>query len=84
VRVEWCKTNARAKRWMEEVNLLAEEKRRVLVTLEHNAKEWEDRADYMGPLAEGKDEAHKEGARAYAFSQATMFRALATRFQDMW
>ncbi|KAJ3831013.1 hypothetical protein F5878DRAFT_549977 [Lentinula raphanica] len=84
VRVEWCKTHARARRWVEEVNLLVEERRRVLVTLEYNAKEWEGRAEYKGPLSEGKDEAHIEGARAYALSQASVFRALAGRFTDLW
>ncbi|KAJ3709697.1 hypothetical protein C8R42DRAFT_598178 [Lentinula raphanica] len=84
VRVEWCKTHARARRWTEEVNLLEEEKRRVLVTLEYNAKEWEGRTEYDGPLAEGKDTAHKEGVRAYALSQASMFRTLASSFVRLW
>ncbi|KAJ3737968.1 hypothetical protein EV360DRAFT_58557 [Lentinula raphanica] len=84
VRVEWCKTHARARRWMEEVSLLVEERRRVLVTLEYNANEWEGRAEYEGPLSEGKGEAHKEGARAYALSQASVFRALARSFTELW
>ncbi|KAJ3831999.1 hypothetical protein F5878DRAFT_499319, partial [Lentinula raphanica] len=84
VRVEWCKTHARARRWTEEVNLLMEEKRRVLVSLEYNAKEWEGRAIYDGPLAEGKDAAHKEGARAYALSQASVFHTLARSFVKVW
>ncbi|KAJ3764668.1 hypothetical protein FB446DRAFT_612650, partial [Lentinula raphanica] len=74
----------RARRWMEEVNLLVEEQRRVLVSLEYNAKEWEGRAEYDGPLAEGKDPAHKEGARAYAISQASVFRTLARSFVKLW
>ncbi|KAJ3817509.1 hypothetical protein F5880DRAFT_1626284 [Lentinula raphanica] len=84
VRVEWCKTHARAKRWMEEVALLMEEKRRVLVSLEYNATEWEGRAKYDGPLSEGKDAAHNEGVRAYALSQAAIFRSLARRFVELW
>ncbi|KAJ3748284.1 hypothetical protein EV360DRAFT_76226 [Lentinula raphanica] len=84
VRVEWCKTHARAKRWMEEVALLTEEKRRVLISLEYNATEWEGRVKYEGPLAEGKDVAHTEGARAYALSQAAVFRALARSFVNLW
>ncbi|KAJ3963558.1 hypothetical protein EV361DRAFT_785760, partial [Lentinula raphanica] len=74
----------RARRWMEEVSLLVEEKRRVLVSLEYNAKQWEGRVEYDGPLAEGKDAAHKEGAHAYALSQASVFRALASRFVNLW
>ncbi|KAJ3832132.1 hypothetical protein F5878DRAFT_500631, partial [Lentinula raphanica] len=84
IRVEWCKTHARARRWIEEVNLLKEEKRRVLVSLEYNAKEWEGRTDYEGPLSEGKDGVHKEGARAYAYAQAAIFRGLARSFEDLW
>ncbi|KAJ3714963.1 hypothetical protein C8R42DRAFT_725909 [Lentinula raphanica] len=84
VRVEWCKTHARARRWMEEVSLLVEERRRVLITLEYNANEWEGRAEYEGPLSEGKGEAHKEGARAYALLQASVFRALARSFTELW
>ncbi|KAJ3996214.1 hypothetical protein F5050DRAFT_1536209, partial [Lentinula boryana] len=74
----------RAKRWMEEVGLLEEEKRRVLVSLEYHAKEWEGRATYDGPLSAGKDTAHMEGVRAYALSQAAVFRALAKRFVGLW
>ncbi|KAJ3979297.1 hypothetical protein F5890DRAFT_1378084, partial [Lentinula detonsa] len=84
VRVEWCKTHARAKRWMEEVGLLEEEKRRVLVSLEYHAKEWEGQATYDGPLSAGKDTVHMEGVRAYALSQAAVFRALAKRFVGLW
>ncbi|KAJ3734620.1 hypothetical protein DFJ43DRAFT_1137439 [Lentinula guzmanii] len=84
VRVEWCKTHARAKRWMEEVGLLEEEKRRVLVSLEYHAKEWEGRATYDDPLSAGKDTTHMEGVRAYALSQAAVFRALAKRFVGLW
>ncbi|KAJ3817807.1 hypothetical protein F5880DRAFT_1617949 [Lentinula raphanica] len=84
VRVEWSKTRARVCRWKEEVNLLAEETRRVLVTLEYEAKVWEGRVEYNGPLAEGKDDGHLEGVRAYALSQARVFRSLADNFGKTW
>ncbi|THU87804.1 hypothetical protein K435DRAFT_866944 [Dendrothele bispora CBS 962.96] len=56
IRVKWCKSFARAKRWEEEVILVKEEMRRSLVTLEHNAMNWEGRKIYSGPLKEGKGE----------------------------
>ncbi|KAJ3768201.1 hypothetical protein FB446DRAFT_621178, partial [Lentinula raphanica] len=84
VQVEWCKTHARAKRWMEKVALLAEEKRRVLISLEYNATEWEGKAKYEGPLLEGKDVVHMEGVQAYAFSQAAVFCTLAKSFMLLW
>ncbi|KAJ3779710.1 hypothetical protein GGU10DRAFT_337786 [Lentinula aff. detonsa] len=66
------------------VGLLEEEKRRVLVSLEYHAKEWEGRATYDGPLSAGKDTAHLEGVQAYALSQAAVFCALAKRFVGLW
>jgi len=44
LRVEWCKAQEFAKRYEEEVQLVIEEMRRTLVTLELNACEWEQRA----------------------------------------
>ncbi|TFK17974.1 hypothetical protein FA15DRAFT_731679 [Coprinopsis marcescibilis] len=44
LRIEWCKSRARAHRWQEECMLLSEELRRVLVTFEWEATEWDDRA----------------------------------------
>ncbi|KAJ3752813.1 hypothetical protein EV360DRAFT_75034 [Lentinula raphanica] len=42
------------------------------------------RVQKQGPLSNGKDEAHMEGARAYALSQASIFHALASRFAELW
>ena len=44
LRIEWCRVRARAMRWSEEVLLLREEMRRVLVFLEWQATWWEKRA----------------------------------------
>ncbi|TFK60138.1 hypothetical protein BDN72DRAFT_872951 [Pluteus cervinus] len=71
LRVEWCKSRARAKRWQEEVLLLKEEMRRVLAFLDFQASEWEDPAQ-------------KEGSRAYALQQAGIRRELKSYFQEMW
>ncbi|KAF8147457.1 hypothetical protein K438DRAFT_1509006, partial [Mycena galopus ATCC 62051] len=39
--IEWCKVYARTRRWDEEVRLVQEEERRIGVTLECRAREWE-------------------------------------------
>ncbi|KAJ7236450.1 hypothetical protein B0H12DRAFT_1026895, partial [Mycena haematopus] len=44
LRIEWTKAHARCKRWSEEVSLLDEEYRRVLVSFEHEAARWEKRS----------------------------------------
>ncbi|KAF9546112.1 hypothetical protein CPC08DRAFT_823827 [Agrocybe pediades] len=51
-KVEWCKSKARLDRWSEEVQLLKEERRRVLAFFEHRAREWDNLA-----LGEGDSEA---------------------------
>lgn len=84
VRVEWCKSYTRTSRWGEEISLLSAEMDRCIVTLEYNAKEWDDRTEYTGPLAAGKDAAHAEGVRAYAISQADMYRRIAEGFRAVW
>ncbi|KAG2107820.1 hypothetical protein DEU56DRAFT_920537 [Suillus clintonianus] len=43
VRLEWCKARARAHRWSEEVELLLEEMRRVLVFLRWQGSWWKER-----------------------------------------
>lgn len=84
VRVEWCKSHARAARWGEEVSLLSTEMERCLKTLEYMAVDWEGRTDFTGVLSAGKDDAHAEGVRAYALSQAAMFRRIAEGFRAVW
>lgn len=84
VRVEWCKSHARAARWGEEVSLLSTEMDRCLTTLEYIAVEWEGRTEYNGVLSAGKGDAHAEGVCAYALSQAAMFRRIAEGFQAVW
>ncbi|KAJ3753954.1 hypothetical protein EV360DRAFT_16918, partial [Lentinula raphanica] len=84
MRVEWCKAYSRVQRWHEELELLAEEKRRVLVSLEHEALQWEGRQVYAGPLAAKSDEIHLEGARAYALSQAHLYQQITQGFLRLW
>lgn len=80
LRVEWVKARARAFRWDEEVRLLLEEMRRVLVTLRAKAEWWEQRRYSYS----GSDTALAEGIAAYASGQAQLQRNLANRFENMW
>ncbi|THV01339.1 hypothetical protein K435DRAFT_853897 [Dendrothele bispora CBS 962.96] len=79
LRIEWCKSYARVKRWREEVMLLQEEMRRCLVTLEWEAVTWEKRANI--PNFDGE---RLEGAGAYAHEQAHIRRDIAQRFTTLW
>ncbi|KAK7030582.1 CxC2 domain-containing protein [Favolaschia claudopus] len=77
LRIEWTKARARSKRWAEEVSLLEEEYRRMLVSFEYEAKQWEQRAKDI-PVGE-VDAAFGEGVIAYALKQAAMYRTLGER-----
>ena len=75
------KVRARALRFMEEVQLLQEEQRRVLKSLERDALEWERRA------AVGANKEClilRQGAVAYASRQRQLMIALQTRFRQLW
>ncbi|KAH7902769.1 hypothetical protein BJ138DRAFT_1021539, partial [Hygrophoropsis aurantiaca] len=80
LRVEWCKARARAARWSEEVDLLFEEKRRILQFFDWEANQWDERAKSDLP----DDAAVREGYVAYAFRQASLRRAIASRFTHLW
>ncbi|KAJ7585742.1 hypothetical protein C8J56DRAFT_1053046 [Mycena floridula] len=79
LRVEWAKAWARLRRWKEEVALLREEMRRVLVTLEWKACWWEDRVT-LG----FDDDARSAGAYAYASRQAAIQCRIRLRFKSLW
>ncbi|KAF8183260.1 hypothetical protein K438DRAFT_1766936 [Mycena galopus ATCC 62051] len=74
LRIEWTKGYARTRRWEEETRLLAEEARRLPISLEHRAKEWEERARKLDLDAIRVEEG--EGAIAYALKQAAMYRRI--------
>ncbi|KII84055.1 hypothetical protein PLICRDRAFT_671736 [Plicaturopsis crispa FD-325 SS-3] len=80
LRVEWAKAWSRARRWEEEVLLVKEEMRRVLVSLEHRAQGWIGRREGAGDL----EAAHAEGVRAFADSQVLVLRGIAQKFKDVW
>ncbi|KAJ6514835.1 hypothetical protein C8R47DRAFT_961298, partial [Mycena vitilis] len=77
LRIEWAKAWARSRRWKEEVLLVEEEYRRVLVSFEHEAALWEGRATAV-PVGVIPVEI-AEGQIAYAMGKARMFRKLALR-----
>ncbi|KAG2358779.1 hypothetical protein BDR07DRAFT_1452576 [Suillus spraguei] len=74
VRVEWCKSRARALCWAEEVDLLQEEMCWVLQFFNWQANWWE------GQGAAARD----EGLCAYASQQANIRHRLAARFHSIW
>ncbi|KAG1868741.1 hypothetical protein C8R48DRAFT_598239 [Suillus tomentosus] len=80
VRVEWCKSRARALRWAEEIELLQEEMRRVLQFFDWHANWWDEQQDRL--VCETA--AQREGLIAYANKQAHIRRQLASRFRVLW
>jgi hypothetical protein len=81
LRVEWAKTRAKANRWAEEVDLLEEEMRRILVFLEWKAQWWRALRDGR-PTVEGEE--LREGLLAYAERQAVIQDEMKARFSKDW
>ncbi|KAF8889256.1 hypothetical protein BD779DRAFT_1671831 [Infundibulicybe gibba] len=90
LRIEWCKSKARADRWSEEVELLREEMRRVCAFFESRAVEWERRAKYTHSVSSilglvlPTELALTQGRTAYAMNQAAQFRAMGAHCQALW
>ncbi|KAJ7166440.1 hypothetical protein C8R43DRAFT_946003 [Mycena crocata] len=78
LRIEWCKAYARTRRWEEESRLLREEVRRLPISLEARAKEWDLRAEGID-VQSIADRAEAQGKKAYCGKQASMYRAIAGR-----
>ncbi|KAK7028210.1 hypothetical protein VNI00_014900 [Paramarasmius palmivorus] len=78
-RVEWMKARARDLRWKEELELINEEMRRTLLTLEYEAQEW---VSWVAKENDSRPEG--EGVTAYALRQAAIRRGLARKFQVLW
>ncbi len=74
LRIEWCKSRARAQCWQEECELLTEEMRRVRVTFACYAQLWTTRTML-------KD---LPGAKAYAFRQAALWNNLCEKAEAKW
>ncbi|KAJ3749714.1 hypothetical protein EV360DRAFT_31036, partial [Lentinula raphanica] len=69
----------RVRRWKEEIQLLQEEMRRCLVSLEYQAKQWESLTNIPQ-----FNSLHAEGAAAYGHKQAAVKRKVADRFRELW
>jgi hypothetical protein len=80
LRSEWAKSRARANRCKEEVLLLKEEMRRVLVFLEWKSDWWLQQQS----LREGLPLELGEGLRAFSFGQADLQKHLASHFKEIW
>ena len=84
LRVEWAKAKARADRWEEEVILLDEEMRRVLVFCGWKNTWWKEQIANRPEGSVGVSPELAEGLSAYAESQAAMETALAVSFAGKW
>lgn len=80
VRIEWCKSRARALQWSQEVELLREEMRRVLQFFAWHAGWWEE----QGNRCISDQAADTEGLQAYAARQADIRRRVAGHFRILW
>ncbi|KAF9550947.1 hypothetical protein CPC08DRAFT_738337 [Agrocybe pediades] len=80
LRAEWAKSRARAARAREEVLLLKEEMRRMLLFLEWKAAWWDQQL--TSRQVNSKELA--EGLQAYTNSQACLQRALLAEFRKLW
>jgi hypothetical protein len=80
LRVEWCKSRARAKRSIEEFRRVKEEMRRTLMYLEWKSNWWTDRAR----ARKGCSPALLEGLQAYSEEQADLQLSLRDSFTKLW
>ncbi|KAI0772180.1 hypothetical protein BC629DRAFT_1595397 [Irpex lacteus] len=81
LRVSFLKSRARAQRFAEEVQILQEEQRRVLVSLSQMAATWQARAEQA---ATKESPILRQGAIAYAARQQDLYQRLRTQFSQMW
>jgi len=84
LRIEFCKSKARADRWAEEVELLQEEMKRVKLFFEKRAQNWTSHAERVGTGILAADPAMAEGLRAFANEQASQFRSMRARCDHLW
>jgi hypothetical protein len=80
LRVEWAKAKARADRWEEDVILLDEEMRRILVYCRWKENWWIEQV----PRREGLSSSLAEGLHAYAQEQADMERRICSSWTTKW
>ncbi|KAI0689949.1 hypothetical protein BC835DRAFT_1228821, partial [Cytidiella melzeri] len=81
LRIEWAKSNARATRWWEAVNLLHEEMRRAVAFCHSRSQWWMDRA---ANLEDDMPADVREGLCAYAFMKADAETQMGIRWANQW
>ena len=80
LRCEWAKSKARSARWKEEVILLIEEMRRVIVFLDWKANWWVGQSGLRHDVSNEVS----DGLHAYAAKQAHIMHSMAMKFASMW
>ena len=81
LRVEWTTSFARLERWKEEVELLQEEMRRVVMFLQWKSQNWLAKVE----VRRGNTTPDMEsGLDAYARKQAAIYQNLAGSFTKLW
>lgn len=83
-RLEWAKARARQDRWAEEVSLLREEMRRVLVFLKWKSDDWFRKGETTTISSLTTCPHLLEGLRAYAHRQGRVFRDICHHFLRIW
>lgn len=83
LRVEFLRSRARAHRFREEVLMILEEQRRVLVSLENDAVIW-DRRQAASTTFPDKSPVTVAGLAAYAAEQADLKRRMKEHFRKLW
>jgi len=81
MRVQWTTAHARLERWTEEVELLQEEMRRVVVFLEWKSGDWWAKQDVRSATTSPEI---RSGLQAYARKQASIHHDLAVSFSNLW
>jgi hypothetical protein len=79
LRIEYAKSDARVKRWEEEMCLITEEMRRTLTFLEYKSTWWKNLQ-----ITESVDDSIKAGSLAYLERQSELFKCLHTHFRKLW
>ncbi|KAF9521470.1 hypothetical protein CPB83DRAFT_823547 [Crepidotus variabilis] len=81
-KVEWSKVRARAKRFTEEVDLIANEMMRTVRYFASMALKWKNRGSFKG--SSNSNEPLFEASLAYAEKTSAMFQALGSRCIEEW
>ncbi|KAG5649732.1 hypothetical protein H0H81_002261 [Sphagnurus paluster] len=80
LRIKWCCACARCMRWEEELELLEEEMRHILVFLSWKADWWDGRVARRLDM----DAATQEGLSSYVCRQVSIQHALRHQFEELW